>query len=123
MSKSENVALYKYLTRPSKLEIKTREKFAKGTTIDSQLPLEEYIKIVKEMVNDPNYRPPVNLNAKEVGRIPNFEKAKALVKAEAYCNKIKPFFDKIRFHCDQLETMVDDNLWPLTKYRELLFTR
>ena len=48
---------------------------------------------------------------------------KALVKAEAYCNKIKPFFDKIRFHCDQLETMVDDNLWPLTKYRELLFTR
>jgi hypothetical protein len=82
MSKSENIALYKYLTRPSKLEIKTRENFAKGTTIDSQLPLEEYIKIVKEMVNDPNYIPSVNLNAKEVGRIPNFEKAKALVKAE-----------------------------------------
>ncbi|WP_159946976.1 glutamine synthetase III family protein [Polaribacter septentrionalilitoris] len=43
--------------------------------------------------------------------------------AEHYCNKVKPFFDKIRFHCDQLETMVDDNLWPLTKYRELLFTK
>ncbi len=43
--------------------------------------------------------------------------------AEAYCKKVKPFFDKIRFHCDKLETMVDDNLWPLTKYRELLFTR
>lgn len=46
-----------------------------------------------------------------------------LVRADAYCNKIKPFFEQIRFHCDQLETMVDDNLWPLTKYRELLFTR
>ena len=82
MSKSENIALYKYLTRPGKLEIKTRKKFAKGTTIDSQLPLEEYIKIVKEMVADKNYVPPVNLNAKEVGRIPNFERAKEIVKQE-----------------------------------------
>ncbi|PQJ80573.1 glutamine synthetase III family protein [Polaribacter porphyrae] len=43
--------------------------------------------------------------------------------AEAYCKKVKPFFEEIRYHCDKLETMVDDNLWPLTKYRELLFTR
>ncbi len=43
--------------------------------------------------------------------------------AENYCNNVKPFFKQIRFHCDQLETMVDDNLWPLTKYRELLFTK
>ena len=43
--------------------------------------------------------------------------------ADAYCNKVKPFFDEIRYHCDKLELMVDDNLWPLTKYRELLFTR
>jgi glutamine synthetase len=42
--------------------------------------------------------------------------------AEYYSKKVKPFFVDIRFHCDQLETMVDDNLWPLTKYRELLFT-
>ncbi len=45
------------------------------------------------------------------------------VKAEAYCFKVKPFFDEIRYHCDKLELMVDDDLWPLTKYRELLFTR
>jgi glutamine synthetase len=44
-------------------------------------------------------------------------------KAEAYCFKVKPFFDDIRYHCDKLELMVDDELWPLTKYRELLFTR
>ena len=43
--------------------------------------------------------------------------------AEYYSNKVKPFFIDIRYHCDQLETMVDDNLWPLTKYRELLFTK
>ncbi|WP_046745995.1 glutamine synthetase III family protein [Kordia zhangzhouensis] len=43
--------------------------------------------------------------------------------AEAYCNKVKPFFDEIRYHCDKLELLVDDNLWPLVKYRELLFTR
>ena len=43
--------------------------------------------------------------------------------AQHYSDKVKPFFVDIRYHCDQLETMVDDNLWPLTKYRELLFTR
>ncbi|SDS28464.1 glutamine synthetase [Polaribacter sp. KT25b] len=42
--------------------------------------------------------------------------------AEMYCNDVKPFFEQIRYNCDKLETMVDDNLWPLTKYRELLFT-
>ena len=44
-------------------------------------------------------------------------------KADAYCNKVKPFFDDIRYHCDKLELLVDDELWPLTKYRELLFTK
>ncbi|MDO9276493.1 MAG: glutamine synthetase III [Lutibacter sp.] len=43
--------------------------------------------------------------------------------AAEYCTKVKPFFDEIRYHCDKLELMVDDELWPLTKYRELLFTR
>ena len=44
-------------------------------------------------------------------------------KAEAYCNKVKPFFDEIRYNCDKLELLIDDELWPLPKYRELLFTR
>ncbi|HMC01419.1 MAG TPA: glutamine synthetase III [Flavobacteriaceae bacterium] len=44
-------------------------------------------------------------------------------KAQAYCFKIKPFFEDIRYHCDKLELMIDDELWPLTKYRELLFIR
>jgi len=44
-------------------------------------------------------------------------------RAEVYCNKVKPLFDDIRYHCDKLELLIDDELWPLTKYRELLFTK
>ena len=43
--------------------------------------------------------------------------------AEAYCFKVKPLFEGIREASDALEMMVDDELWPLTKYREMLFTR
>lgn len=43
--------------------------------------------------------------------------------AAYYCDKVKPFFDEIRHHADKLELLVDDELWTLTKYRELLFTR
>ncbi len=44
-------------------------------------------------------------------------------KADAYCYKVKPYFDKIRYHVDKLELLVDDQLWPLVKYRELLFIK
>lgn len=47
----------------------------------------------------------------------------ATEKAYEYCNKVKPFFEEIRYHCDKLEILVDDELWTLTKYRELLFTK
>ncbi len=43
--------------------------------------------------------------------------------AEMYCDKVKPYFDVIREHCDNLELIVDDEIWTLTKYRELLFTK
>jgi glutamine synthetase len=43
--------------------------------------------------------------------------------AIAYCDDVKPYFEEIRYHCDKLELLVDDELWPLTKYRELLFTK
>lgn len=42
--------------------------------------------------------------------------------AHAYCDTVKPYFDIIRYHSDKLEIMVDNELWTLTKYRELLFT-
>lgn len=43
--------------------------------------------------------------------------------AETYCNKVKPYFEIIRDHCDKLELLIDDEIWTLTKYRELLFTK
>ena len=43
--------------------------------------------------------------------------------AIAYCDKVKPHFDEIRNHADKLELMIDDEDWPLAKYREMLFLR
>ena len=42
-------------------------------------------------------------------------------KAIAYDEKVKSFFQPIRYHVDKLEQLVDDSLWPLPKFRELLF--
>jgi glutamine synthetase len=44
-------------------------------------------------------------------------------KAVAYHDTIAPKFDAIRYEIDKLELIVDDSLWPLPKYRELLFIR
>jgi len=44
-------------------------------------------------------------------------------KAAAYCNHVRPYFAIIRYACDKLELLVDNELWPLTKYRELLFNK
>ena len=44
-------------------------------------------------------------------------------KAGIYHDLVRSFFDKIRYHVDKLELLVDDELWPLPKYRELLFIR
>lgn len=43
--------------------------------------------------------------------------------AIAYDEKVKPYFETIRYHVDKLEIIIDDELWPLPKYREMLFTR
>lgn len=43
--------------------------------------------------------------------------------AIAYSKDVFPYLDDIRSHIDKLELIIDDRLWPLPKYRELLFTR
>ncbi|UGU15294.1 glutamine synthetase III [Sinomicrobium kalidii] len=67
------------------------------------------------------------INSKVTAMIEERKKANVItnpeLKAEAYCEKVKPYFDEIRYHCDKLELLVDDELWTLTKYRELLFTK
>ncbi|MDB5121672.1 MAG: glutamine synthetase type [Sphingobacteriales bacterium] len=44
-------------------------------------------------------------------------------KSIAYDEKVKTFFDPIRYHVDKLEQLVDDSQWPLPKFRELLFIK
>ena len=43
--------------------------------------------------------------------------------SKVYCEEVVPYFDKIRYQVDKLELLVDNDLWPLPKYREILFTR
>jgi glutamine synthetase len=55
---------------------------------------------------------------KKANRMDNIREA-----ALAYEQKVKPYLEKIRYHIDKLELTVDNEIWPLPKYRELLFTR
>ncbi len=55
---------------------------------------------------------------KEANRIKS-EREKAI----AYHDNVVPCMEKIRYHIDKLELMVDNEMWPLPKYRELLFIR
>lgn len=74
--------------------------------------ISEYIGKINAKVNE------MTEERRKANKIEDLEK-----KAMTYCNKVKPIFDQIRYNCDKLELIVDDELWPLTKYRELLFTR
>jgi len=44
-------------------------------------------------------------------------------RARAYCFRVLPLLEKIRYHIDKLEILVDDEMWSLPKYRELLFVK
>ena len=75
-----------YLTRPSyvsggRVGYRTG-KTVRGSTIAMQKPVEFYVDVIRNMIRDTKYVPPVNINPREVGKIPNFLEAKELVKAE-----------------------------------------
>ncbi len=78
----------------------------------------ELIERISEHISGINTKVEFMINERKKANVLKGQKA-----AEAYCNKVRPYFDEIRYHCDKLELMIDDEQWPLTKYRELLFTR
>ncbi len=80
--------------------------------LDTIREISEHIAVIREQVNK------MVDTRKEVNRIENIEEL-----AIAYQSRIIPFFEEIRYHADKLELMVDNELWPLPKYRELLFIR
>lgn len=67
------------------------------------------------------------INSKITAMVEARKKANKITDAEeksfAYCELVRPFIEEIRYHCDKLEVLIDDELWPMAKYRELLFTR
>jgi len=74
--------------------------------------ISEHISIVRQLVSE------MIDKRKKANRIND-----TIEKAELYNNEILPFFEKVRYHVDKLELLVDDELWPLPKYRELLFIK
>lgn len=64
-----------------------------------------------------------NLDAMVKERVKADSLADAHKQAAAYCDKVRPYFDAIRTHVDELELIIEDGLWPLPKYREMLFLR
>ena len=90
---------------------------------------DEYRKLAKEqleLIEDISKQIEA-INSKVTKMTDERKKANALTnseaKAQSYCTKVKPYFEAIRYHSDKLELLVDDEIWPLTKYRELLFTK
>lgn len=70
----------------------------------------------------------INIIRDEVTKMVNARKAANKIedertKALAYHDNVAPCMDVIRYHVDKLELMVDNEMWPLVKYRELLFIR
>lgn len=77
------------------------------------------IKEISEHISEIKINVEKMLNERKIAnRIEDEEK-----KAHAYCEKVASYFDIIRRHVDKLELLVDDELWPLPKYRELLFMK
>ncbi len=74
--------------------------------------ISEHIKQIREKVDL------MVESRKEANQIADFPE-----RAEVYSKKIKPFIEEIRNHIDKLELIVDDEIWPLPKYRELLFVK
>lgn len=72
----------------------------------------EHMQFIKDKVNE-------MVEARKVANRLEDERTKAV----AYHDTVLPYLDEIRYHIDKLELMVDDEMWPLPKYRELLFIR
>ena len=95
-------------------DIMTQADFKKGGQIQLGMILEisEHINTIKTTVDQ-------MIEARKKANVITDAKKQAV----EYCEKVKCFFDVIRYHVDKLELLIDDESWPLPKYRELLFTK
>ena len=79
----------------------------------------DFIKSISEHLNALNDQVDIMINQRKQANALEDSREKAY----AYCDNVKSMFDDIRYHADKLEVMVDDEMWPLPKLRELLFTK
>jgi len=90
------------------------DKAEKLSKLDSEFieEIAEHISIIKTNVD-------ALVEARKIANKIDNEYEKAL----SYHDDVLPYFDEIRYHADKLEMIVDDEMWTLPKYRELLFIR
>lgn len=82
----------------------------------------EQVRLVEKIskhVNAINVKVHAMIDARKVANTVENEREKAI----EYHDNVLPYFDEIRYHIDKLELIVDNEMWPLPKYRELLFIR
>jgi glutamine synthetase len=83
---------------------------AAGAQLEIIQEISEHVTVIKKSIDD-------MIEARKTAN--KISDAKKL--AVAYCYKVQPFFETIRYHSDKLELLVDDEMWCLPKYREMLF--
>ena len=108
---------YQSLLLDNVFKIQQLFKGSKADTISSQdlvniEAISDHVQAIKSGVEN-------MINARKQANRIKSEREKAI----AYHDNICPFMDQIRYHIDKLELMVDNEIWPLPKYRELLFIR
>ena len=74
--------------------------------------IQEHTATIQRLVHD-------MVEARKVANKIEDQRQKAIV----YHDTVAVYFDQIRYHIDKMEEVIDDQLWPLPKYRELLFIR
>lgn len=82
----------------------------------------EQIRLIEKIsthVNAINAKVHEMIDARKIANDIESEREKAI----SYHDKVAPYLDEIRYHVDKLELIVDNEMWPLAKYRELLFIR
>lgn len=82
----------------------------------------EQLRLIEKIsthVNAINAKVHEMIDARKVANNIESEREKAI----SYHDNVVPYFDEIRYHIDKLELIVDNEMWPLAKYRELLFIR
>jgi len=79
----------------------------------------ELIREISDHVNSINSKVEAMVEARKTVNVIEDGKEKAY----AYNKSVRPYLDDVRYHIDKLELIIDDELWPLPKYRELLFNR